>query len=181
MNINEEDFANSDAWLSEQLFARLKDFNTDFKDRNNASTLMVNDAFQNYSLDGQNSNEVPLKEDGTEPCKQSLESFDMIFKKNKSAPNETYDLNFEVLDLNTTGSRMVGQVSPSMIEFTAALPLVPAPVVAEAAAVVSEAAKQNVSPTFDPTEEELKLLKFLETQPKNTFLGKCIYVRKKLK
>uniref|UniRef100_A0A1B0A907 C2H2-type domain-containing protein n=1 Tax=Glossina pallidipes TaxID=7398 RepID=A0A1B0A907_GLOPL len=173
MNINEEDYANSDAWLSEQLFARLKDFNTDFKDRNNASTLMVNDAFQNYPLDGQNSNEVPLKEDGTEPCKQSLELFDMIFKKNKSGPNETYDLNSEVLDLNTA-------VSPPMIEFTAALPLVPAPVVAEAVAVVSEAAKQNVSPTFDPTEEELKLLKFLETQPKNTFSGSKMYIQSEL-
>ncbi|KAL9894922.1 matotopetli isoform 1-T1 [Glossina fuscipes fuscipes] len=182
MNINEEDFANSDAWLSEQLFARLKDFNTDFKDRNNASTPMINDSFQNYPHDAQNANGIPLKEDGTEPSKKSLESLDMIFKKNKCSLNETYDLNFEVLDLSTTGSRMpvVGHVSPPMVEFTTTMPLVSAPVVAEAAAVVSEAAKQNISPTFDPTEEELKLLKFLETQPKNTFLDPKMFMQSEL-
>uniref|UniRef100_A0A1A9WU83 C2H2-type domain-containing protein n=1 Tax=Glossina brevipalpis TaxID=37001 RepID=A0A1A9WU83_9MUSC len=178
MNMNEEDFTNSDAWLSEQLFAQLKDFNTDYKERNNAS-VMIDDSFQNYSINSQNNTNGIEEEKQTENRKQHFEPFDTFFKKNKNNKNENqYDMNSDVSGLSNTSNR--APVVDSIIDFTTTLPLVSAPVVAEAAAVVSETVKQNISLNFDPNEEEMKLLKFLETQPKNTFLDPKMYMQSEL-
>ena len=171
MSFSEEDFNTSDAWLSEQLFAQLKDFNAEYKDRT-TSDFMLSESFSSCS------SSMPLLEEDitTEELKSAtLDSFDAAFKMNNFTEN--YDVNEEVLDLSQIPLKENPTVEPeqlkeSLINLVENIPLVPPPVVAEAATIVTEPVKENViSPAFDVTEEEMKILKFLETQPKAEILG----------
>lgn len=143
MNLNEEDFNTSDAWLSEQLFAQLKEY----KDKNAPSDLLLNETFQNCS------NNMPLLDDDIpwqdlKPA--SLDTFETALKVDTFSNN--YNINEEVLDLSRSNLKEHQLKSPqpeeNIFDLVENIPLLAAPEVTNVA----------------ENDEELKLLNFLESQ-----------------
>lgn len=150
---NEEEFPSSDAWLSEQLFAQLKDFNSDFKEKENNGDVMI------HSLEERNI-EVSLTNEPEDMTKTRLEGFESAFRQKTSS---TFDENSEVLDLSNANERNcnVAVSALALVDLASAVP------------INTAAENQHHSATtFNATVEEMKLLKFLESQPKHAYFGK---------
>lgn len=171
MSFGEEDFNTTDAWLSEQLFEQLKDFNSEYKERN-SSDFMLSESFSSCS----SSMPLLVGDITAEELKSAaLDSFDAAFKINSFTEN--YDVNDEVLDLSQIPLKENPNVQPlqmkePLINLTENISLLPPPVIAETATILNEPVEENlIVPAFDVTEEEMKILKFLETQPKTEISG----------
>ncbi|KNC25036.1 Testis-specific zinc finger protein topi [Lucilia cuprina] len=163
MNLNEEDLNTSDAWLSDQLFAQLKDLNSEYKDKNTPTDFLLSETFQNCSssmplLDGYD--DIPLQELKSTP----LDTFESALNVNSFS--NSYDIN-EVLDLSQMPLKVPGidttQPEGNMIDIVDNIPLLRGPTVGNVETFANDVTK-NVP--FDANEEVIKILKFLETQPK---------------
>ncbi|XP_012155079.1 testis-specific zinc finger protein topi [Ceratitis capitata] len=167
MNTSEEEFSNSDAWLSEQLFAQLKEFNSDYREKSvvDASTTFV---FPSGSLSC-----LPEGEPH-DLTKSRLENYEPVFKLSTPTNISSFDLN-DVLDL----TNITGRCNDSaLLDLVGTVPLTPfVTPVPETTLMVNETVKQTAESSFDVTEEELKLLKFLESQPTTNQFDTKSYVQ----
>ncbi|KAM7360781.1 matotopetli isoform 2-T4 [Cochliomyia hominivorax] len=166
MNLNEEDFNTSDAWLSELLFAQLKDLNTEYKDTSAPTDFLLNETFTNSNSMPLLDDDVPLQDLKPNP----LDTF-----------STTYDLNEEILDLrqmhlkeNNLEDKNSEDNSFGIIE-NAPPPIVanvpPSPIVLNVETVLNEVSTKTDVPAFD-TNEELNILNFLENQTKEHLIVK---------
>ncbi|XP_065365853.1 testis-specific zinc finger protein topi [Calliphora vicina] len=171
MNLNEEDFNTSDSWLSEQLFAQLKDLNSEYKDRNTSTDFLLNDTFQNCGssiplLDVYD--DIPLQD--LKPT--SLDSFETALNVN-TFPG-SYNINEEVLDLSQMPLKehrtKSAQTEGNLIDLVENIPLAVDPVASNVETFIHDASNFD-PPPFDANEEVLKILKFLETQPKEEMVS----------
>lgn len=171
MNLNIDDLNTSDAWLSEQLFAQLKDLNAEYKDESAPTDIFMGEAFQNCNAS------MPLLDDDTswQGLKSThLDTFDASLKSNNFANN--YDIN-EVLDLSQTQSkeRQSEQQDETFFDLMENISSKSVPEVQN----VYQLETGISPPIFDATEEELKILKYLETQQaeqtKSKLLQECTY------
>ncbi|XP_036324737.1 testis-specific zinc finger protein topi isoform X2 [Rhagoletis pomonella] len=156
MNTSEEEFTNSDAWLSEQLFAQLKEFNSDYREKSMPDTSAAF-MFPSGSLNC-------LREyEPQDLTKARIDNFESVFKLPTPTNITPFDMN-DVLDLSNIAGR---GSDAALLDLVGTIPLTPftAPV-AESSIMVTETPKQIVE-TFDATEDELKLLKYLESQPQS--------------
>lgn len=127
---------------------------------------MLNDTFQNCGssiplLDGYD--DIPLQD--LKPT--SLDSFETSLNVN-TFPG-SYDINDEVLDLSQMPLKEhridSAQPEANIIDLVENIPLIEAPVASNVETFIHDVSKIG-PPPFDTNEEVLKILKFLETQPK---------------
>lgn len=166
MNTSEEEFTNSDAWLSEQLFAQLKEFNSDYREKSviDSSATFV---FPSGSLS------CISEDEPQDLTKSRLENYESVFKLPTTTNIPPFDIN-DVLDLSNITGR---GTEPAFLDLVGTVPLTPfAAPIPDTTVMVNETIKQTTTESFDATEEELKLLKFLETQPQSSPLGMCVHI-----
>ncbi|XP_039948537.1 testis-specific zinc finger protein topi [Bactrocera tryoni] len=165
MNTSEEEFTNSDAWLSEQLFAQLKEFNSDYREKS------VIDSSATFTFPS-GSLSCITEEEPQDLTKTRLENYESVFKLPTTTNIPPFDIN-DVLDLSNITGR---GTEPAFLDLVGTVPLTPfATPIPEPTVMVNETVKQTTG-SFDATEEELKLLKFLETQPQSSPLDTKLYI-----
>lgn len=177
MNLIEEDFSTSDAWLSDILFAQLRDLNSEYKDSNTPSDFLLSETFSscntNIPLLEDDVDDVPLQNLKSTP----LDSYETSHKVNSFS--NSYDISDEVLDLslmllkehNIENVTQTGNIIdivdniPTTQQNTGAI---------NGVGMILNHVNDIVLPPVLDTNEELKILQFLENQSKDEIIGKCL-------
>lgn len=172
MNLNEEDFSTSDAWLSDLLFAQLRDLNSEYKDTNAPSDFLLSETFSSCN------NSMPLLEDDVplQNLKSThLDSFETSNKVNSFS--SSYDINDEVLDLSLMPLKEpnmeTATQAENIIDLVENIPLIPqTTVINNSVGTILNNLNNTALPVLDAN-EELKILQFLENPIKEQLIGKC--------
>lgn len=163
------DFANTDdTWLPDQLFAQLRDFSAEYRDI--FQTFPNTDVGVELGFDMQAFDFSANRIDSSE---------DVNGKRNLLTQVDSFNVKPEVLDLRCSkqGSNVLTLAERPHLDYPAALDLsmsvqsVPSPVVNQVSVRrTCTNTGQNFTP-FGSFEEEMKILKFLEEQPRQSCAG----------